>query len=228
MGEGEGKDKDKDHLVTKIRKVYSNRFDAVKQSLKQARRNRRALEEQSIEAGTSPGNSNQSVRTDAATITSRTNKPFDIRGFSAIVAISFASTGFLFAMRKYIFQPGEFWKQGSHSSHNRRRPKYHYRTFHNHNYGSSSSSNTSSGGIYDKDHMTKHYLTILELPTNNLRPTVKDVKAAYRKISLRTHPDVVRSMNKNNNKDLKSTKYLEERFIMATKAHDELLKELKP
>ena len=224
--------------VSKVRKVYSNKYDAVKQSLKLARENRRAREVQFAAAAVMGGNTaasrNLSEKDETALINNEKKKFDSLQGFNAIIAISFLSTGFLFAMRKYILKPGEYWRQGNgHGSQGgSNRQHYHYRAHHNHqdqhqNSGYYNSSNqngsTSASGTLNKDHMTKHHLTILELPISNLRPSRRDVKDAYRKISLRTHPDVVRSGGTSSGK---MKKYLEERFILATTAHDELLKGL--
>lgn len=244
----EEKEKPKGLSTSKIRKIYSNRFDAVKQSLKLARKNRRALEEQqstaaaAVAAGTMSGTHLSEIDAAAAVASMNNNKrTFDLQGFSAIIAISFFSTGFLISMRKYILTPGEFWRQGnSHSRHNGSGQQYHYRTYHNHqnsnnqhttNNNNSKSNNRVGGSIFDKDHITKHHLTILELPTSNLHPSRREVKDAYRKISLRTHPDVLAGRGGTGTTGTaaahKWKKYSEERFILATTAHDELLKALK-
>ena len=223
-------EKPKQHLITKIKKVYSNKFDAVKQSLKLARKNRREQEELAKAAGaaTGGGDMETSASVNGNQVITRDSR-FDFQGFGAIIAISFFSTGLLFSMKKYIFKQGEFWKHGNnYSSQSQSRQQYTYRTYHNHQSGYNRHNNNSSGSgtgntiLFDKDQMTKSYLSVLGLPCSNLRPSIKEVKAAYRKVSLRTHPDVISS-----EANIKSKKYMEERFIMATKAHDELLKILK-
>lgn len=213
--------KSKEHLITKIFKVYTYTFNGLKQSIDIAKKRRK--EQEKRESTVSPlrtGNSSDSpLQNHEANRLIKNQTKFDYRGFGAVIIISFLSTGFLFAMKKYIFKPGEFWKQGNTSAGSSRahRQRFTYRAYHNHN--SSGSSNTSAP-VFSHDQMIKSYLSVLGLPLDNLHPSVIEVKQAYRKVCLRTHPDVVKSEN------MKSKKYLEERFIMATKAHDELLQVL--
>lgn len=213
-----GDEKSKEHLITKILKVYSFTFEGLKQSISMAKKSRKEHEKREMTASTlntrTSGDSRPQHLEENQHIKKQTK--FDYQGFGAIVIISFLSTGFLFAMKKYIFKPGEFWKQGSTSSGGSytHRQRFTYRTYHNH---TSSGRNNTSPPVFSHDQMIKSHLSVLGLPLHNLRPSVKEVKQAYRKVCLRTHPDVVDSEN------IKSKKYLEERFIMATKAHDELL-----
>mmetsp|Transcript_15729 Transcript_15729/g.26244 ORF Transcript_15729/g.26244 Transcript_15729/m.26244 type:complete len:233 (+) Transcript_15729:161-859(+) len=217
-------EKPKEHLITKILKVYSYTFNGMRQSLMMAKKNRKEHEEREIAASmTDARNSNDSTTQIGANLIMKRETKFDYQGFGAIVIISFLSTGFLFAMKKYIFKPGEFWKQGSGAAgSDANRQRFTYRAYHNHNSNGSGGSSNSGGStpVFNHDQMIKSYLSVLGLPLHNLRPSVQEVKQAYRKICLRTHPDVVESEN------MKSKKYLEERFIMATKAHDELLQVL--
>jgi hypothetical protein len=216
---GSGDAQPKEHLVTKIRKVYSNKFDAVRQSLKLAKKNRadqQGGEGQAVLAGADPQPQSQHLPP-VLQQQFEIKKVFDYQGFGTIILLSFLSTGFLFAMKKYIFTPGEFWKQSSGGQRTNRQQNTHrtYYNFHN------SNNHGSPTPLFNKDQMTKSYLSVLGLPLDNLCPSVREVKAAYRKVSLRTHPDVVNADNP------KTKKYLEERFIMATKAHDELLHMLR-
>jgi hypothetical protein len=210
----------KEHLVTKIRKVYSNKFDAVRQSLKLAKKNRADQQQEEgrvVSTGADPQPQSQHLPP-ALQQQFKIKKVFDYQGFGTIILLSFLSTGFLFAMKKYIFTPGEFWKQSSGGQRTSRQQNTHktYYNFHN-----SNSHGSPTTPLFNKDQMTKSYLSVLGLPLDNLCPSVREVKAAYRKVSLRTHPDVVNADNP------KTKKYLEERFIMATKAHDELLHMLR-
>ena len=193
--------------------VYSNKWDAVKQSLKQARRNRAVKYEQS---GLSDNESNNRNGTQVLNID---KKVHDMNGLGIIIAISFLSTGFVIAMRRYIFAPGEFWKQGAHAQYRQSKQNFHHSTFHNSRYGRG---HDDGNVVVDRDHQIKNYLTLLELPVTNLQPSRKEIKSAYRRICLRTHPDVLKSNYDVDN--MMKKKRLEERFILATKAHDELLK----
>ena len=191
----------------------------MRQSLKLAKKNRadqQGGEGQAVLAGADPQPQSQHLPP-VLQQQFKIKKVFDYQGFGTIILLSFLSTGFLFAMKKYIFTPGEFWKQSSGGQRTNRQQNTHrtYYNFHN------SNNHGSPTPLFNKDQMTKSYLSVLGLPLDNLCPSVREVKAAYRKVSLRTHPDVVNADNP------KTKKYLEERFIMATKAHDELLHMLR-
>ena len=62
------------------------------------------------------------------------------------------------------------------------------------------------------------HLIALNMPVKTLNPSVSDIKDAYRNISLKTHPDMVASRNK------EKFYHSKEQFVMATEAHDELLR----
>lgn len=94
----------------------------------------------------------------------------------------------------------------------------------------------------DRASMIRKHLLRLDMPLSTLNPSVADIKKAYRAISLKTHPDVnvvqASSRNSNSSRDgasagadtgedqRKVVKALEQRFMHATVAHDELLRQL--
>lgn len=93
----------------------------------------------------------------------------------------------------------------------------------------SSSSSTIRKQQDERNAVIKKHLLQLDMPLSSLNPSVADIKTAYRKICLKTHPDVaVVGSSKGNGKEGQgySHRELEQRFLQATAAHDELLRRL--
>jgi curved DNA-binding protein CbpA len=95
------------------------------------------------------------------------------------------------------------------------------------NQRNSSSNNKSADRIQDSARISsiKKHLLWLDMPLTKLNPSVADIKSAYRRISLQTHPDVIQSHGAGSGNEGR-VKELEEKFMQATVAYDELSKSL--
>lgn len=92
-----------------------------------------------------------------------------------------------------------------------------------------SSSSQDASRAFQKSRDERHKairerLHWLEMPLTKLNPSVAEIKTAYRRISLKTHPDVARGQCGTRAESKDREKELQEKFMQATAAHDELLK----
>lgn len=87
--------------------------------------------------------------------------------------------------------------------------------------GGSSAGAASQSRDASRTSLIRQHLVQLELPLSQMRPSVADIKSAYRRRSLKTHPDVARG---GAGAGQASREELQRRFMLATTAHDELLR----
>lgn len=151
----------------KAKKIYINKLDAIRMTIKQSKKLQKARQQSNQNTG--PSNAFPSTNLFIKTV----------------LCASFLSTALLFVTKRYIFTSREFWAQRNYST--RRKTNF----YHTHHYCNLNSSIKRS----NNDEVIKFNLRMLGLPTSNMNPTSREIKDAFRKTSFKTHPDVVKASN---------------------------------